>query len=269
MKKLKPINIASLMMLTWLAFYILAAFFATGWADFLAIIGCTVPMLVFGGSVRGETFGTRDFNTVIYKKSEYVLFFIFTISGCALISALTYFITSFGYIEAEPATRGDFPYLLVFGCFLPAFFEEWLVRGGVLGALAPCGKGSVLVCAIFFMLMHADPKKYLYALFAGLLISALVYLTECIYFGMLLHFLNNFTSLLLSFLPRGAGEYIALAVIAAAFVISLALLIRGRLFSDTRELLIAAKNEDSKEYVTPLFNVFVVLSICVMAFRFI
>lgn len=269
MKKLKPINVASLMMLLWLAFYIFAAFFATRWADFLAIIGCTAPMTVFSKRVRGETYGTKDFNTVKYKKREYALYFAFTISGGALISAITYLLTSFGYAETETAARSDFPYLLVFCCFIPAFFEEWLVRGGVLGALKRCGKGSVIVSAVFFMLMHISPAKYPYALFAGLLITALVYLTECIYLGMLLHFLNNFTSLLLSYLPRGISEYIALAILAAAFGVSLALLRRGKLFTDVRELLMTAKNENFKEYFTPPFNVFVVLSILVTVLRFI
>ena len=100
MSKLKPISIASLMMLVWLFFYVIAAFFATKWAAFLAIIGCTVPMLTFGKNIRGETFGARDCNTLKYKKKEYVFFFLLCISGCAIISAITYFVASVGYKKA-------------------------------------------------------------------------------------------------------------------------------------------------------------------------
>lgn len=266
MTKLRPVSIASLMMLVWLAFYVLAAFFATRWADFLAIIGCTVPMLA-SKRFRGDTFGAVFCNTVKYKKKEYALCFAFTISGCALISAICYLLFAGGTAEAG-AARGDFLYLLVFYCFIPAFFEEWFVRGGVLGALAPYKAGGVWLCAIFFMLMHTDLTKYLYAFFAGFLITALVYLTECIYLGMLLHFINNFTSLLLSYLPKGNHEYAALGVIAVIFVTSLALLKRSKLFSDVKDIFMQGKNID-KENLSPLFWVFVTLSIGVTVFRFI
>lgn len=225
------------MMLVWLAFYVFAAFFATKWADFIAIIACTVPMLVFKKKHRGETFGARDCNTLKYKKKEYVLFFLLCISGCALISAFTHMLFASG--EVQTATRSDFPYLLVFGCLLPAFFEEWFVRGGLLGALSPYKSGAVWICSFFFMLMHMSFARFPYALFAGLLITALVYLTECIYLGMLLHFLNNFASLLLSYLPKGVAEYIALAILATVFILSTVLLLRGSLLKDVKKLILS------------------------------
>ncbi len=230
------------MMLMWLAIYLFAAFFATRWADFLAIIACTAPMLIFKRKHRGETFGTRDCNTLKYKKREYVWIFLLCISGCALISAFCYLLFSSG--EPTATSRSDFLYLLVFGCFLPAFFEEWFVRGGILGALSQYGGRGVLVCALFFMLMHITPEKYPYALFAGLVITVLVYLTECIYLGMLLHFLNNLASLLLSYLPRGNAEYIALAALAVVFVLSIACLRCGAFLNDAKELILSVKTEE-------------------------
>lgn len=259
MSERKAGDIASFMMFVWLVFYILAAFVVPRWADFLSIIGCTVPMLLFKPKVRGKTFGTRDCNTVKYKKKEYVAFFVFCISGCALISALAFLVSKcFGADFGESAARGDFLYLMVFSCMVPAFFEEWLMRGGVLGALAKHGAAGVWMCAMLFMLMHVDIKKWLYALFAGLLITALVYLTECIYLGMLLHFCNNFTSLLLSYLPSGLSEYIALIVIAAIFIVSFLLLQHGTLFTDIVQLLCATDYEKMRGLLTPMFWIFTV-----------
>lgn len=257
MNKRKSGNIASLMLLVWLAFYI-AALLIPKWAGFIGIFGCTVPMIVFDQKVRGKTFGTRDCNTVIYKKQEYAAFFAFCISGCALLSAITFFFTNLGGAPtaAETVGRSDFFYLLVFSCMIPAFFEEWLMRGGVLGKLAKHGGAGVWMCAILFMLMHVAPTKWLYALFAGVLITALVYLTECVYLGMLLHFCNNFASLLLSYLPGGTAETIALIVIAAVFVSSLLLLARGKLFADTVKLLREVDGEKMRELLTPLFWMF-------------
>ncbi len=271
MSKIKPINIASLMMLIWLAFYIFAVFFAAGWADFLCIIGCTLPMLLFKRKHRGETFGARDCNVRKYRKKEYALFMIFGISLCAVVSAIAYLLFSSGETGIG-AARTDFAYLLVFGCLIPAFFEEWLVRGGVLGAIKVYGAEAVWFCSIFFMLMHAQTTKYAYAFVAGFMITSLVYLTECIYIGMLMHFLNNFTSLLLSKLPRGNPEYIALALVFAVCVLSFKFLSKTRLFEDTKEIFMSVKQEtapltEKENNLTPLFYTFVLLAIGVMLLR--
>ena len=267
MHKRKTGNIASLMMLVWLAFYI-AALLLPKWAGFIGIFGCTVPMIVFDQKVRGKTFGARDCNTVIYKKQEYAALFAFCISGCALLSAITFFLSNLGGTQtaAETTGRSDFFYLLVFSCMAPAFFEEWLVRGGVLGKLAKHGGAGVWMCAILFMLMHVAPTKWLYALFAGALITALVYLTECIYLGMLLHFCNNFASLLLSCLPNGTAETVALIVIAAVFVSSFLLLARGKLFADTVKLLREVDGAKMRDLLTPLFWVFVAAVVAINIF---
>ena len=260
MNKRKAGDIASGMMFVWLAFYV-AALFIPKWADFIGILGCTVPMLAFKQRTRGKTFGTRDCNTVIYTKQDYAAFFAFCISGCALLSAIMYLLSNLGGAQTvtETATRSDFFYLLVFSCCIPAFFEEWMVRGGVLGALEKYGAAGVWMCAIVFALMHISPVKWVYTLFAGLLITALVYLTECIYLGMFLHFCNNFVSLLLSYLPRGAAEWITLALLALLCAASLLWLRQKRLFADTVQLLRLANDMTVRDLLTPLFWVFVLL----------
>jgi|GEM_PF-1298988 len=266
MSEKRAVNIASVMMLIWLAFYLLAVFVLPKWGGFFPIVGCTVPMLVFSKSARGATFGARDCNTVKYPVWEYAAFFVFCIGGCALLSALSYIAS--GLLTASPIVpRGDFPYLFVFSCFLPAFFEEWLVRGGVLGAVAQHGSAGVWFCSLCFMLMHADFAKWPYALFAGLLITALVYTTECIYLGMLLHFTNNLTALLLSYLPDAKAEYIALAVIAVLFVAAFLLLRRAHLGKDVWALLRKVEREDVKALLSPLFFMFAAAVILLILYK--
>lgn len=265
MKKRKAGNIASLMMLVWLAVYLFAAFVLPKWADFLSVIGCTLPMLLVKQPVRGETYGTRDCNTVIYKKREYIAFFVFAIAGSALLSAAVHIVS--GYLDAAVAPRTDFPYLVVFSCFLPAFFEEWLVRGGVLGTVAKHGSAGVWMCSVFFMLMHTDIARWPYALFAGVLITALVYKTECIYLGMLLHFLSNFVSLLLSYLPDAMAEYAALVAIVVSFVIAVAVLRRSNLGKDVWKLLWNVQREDIRELLSPLFFVFTAAVITLILYK--
>lgn len=257
MSKLKRGNVAALMMLLWLA---ISFFFPDRWESFQTIIACGAPMVLFNIKIRGKTFGTRDCNTVVYKTHEYALFFMFCIFGAALISAITYMSAkAFGTVGIQSTAHGGFLYPLVFSCLIPAFFEEWLMRGGVLGALEKQGGAGVLICAFLFALMHMDVTKLPYALFSGVFITALVYLTECIYLGMLLHFLNNFTSLILSYLPSGNAEYIALFIIAAAFLICARYFKETKLCKDTVKLIWSVDREKIKELCTPLFWVFVIL----------
>lgn len=254
MKKLKSADAASLMMLAWL---VISFFFPTRWVAFSGIVACGAPMVLFKHSVRGVTFGARDCNTAKYKISEYALFFAFCICGAALVSAITYLTTvAFGTDVPQSGGRTDFFYLLVFSCFIPAFFEEWFMRGGVLGTLAKHRGAGVLICAVLFALMHMSIAKIPYAFFSGLFITALVYLTECVYLGMLLHFLNNLTSLVLSYLPSGVGEYIMLGVIAVAFLVSAAFFKKTSLCRDTVSLFSSVKKEEIKELCTPCFWVF-------------
>ncbi len=262
MTKPKRGDVAALMMLLWLA---VSFFFPARWAAFQTIIACGAPMVFFNAKIRDKTFGTRDCNTAVYKKHEYALFFAFCVLGAALISAITYMCAkAFGTVQVQSAPRGGFLYLFVFSCLVPAFFEEWMLRGGVLGALKNSGGAGVFVTAILFALMHMDITKLPYALFSGIFITALVYLTECIYLGMLLHFFNNLTSLILSYLPNGNAEYAALFVIAAAFLICAKYFKETKLCKDTVKLFYSVKMEEIKELFTPLFWIFTVLIFIIM-----
>ncbi|MBQ8837377.1 MAG: CPBP family intramembrane metalloprotease [Clostridia bacterium] len=263
MQKLKSGDIAALMMLLWLAVHAAVTTFLPQWSSFVTIAACTLPMVLFKHKHRGETFGSRDCNTAKYKKKEYIPFFILTISGCALVSAVTFLVyKAAGYTAAAAALEKDFLFLLVFSCMIPAFFEEWLVRGGVLGALSKYGSHAIWLCAIFFALMHGI-SKLPYTLFAGLFITAFVYVTECIYLGMLLHFLNNFTSLILSYLS-GTAEYIALVLIAVTFAVSFVLLRHSNLFADVKKAMFTPKEQSREHVYTPLAAVFAALSIVIL-----
>ena len=122
MSKLKSGNTVACMCLLWLCVYAGIAIFLPKWIDFAGILACTLPMLLFKQKYRGKTFGTRDCNTVKYKKKEYALFFIFFICGCALISALTFLLFAGEGEETVAEHHSAFFYPLVFSCLIPAFF---------------------------------------------------------------------------------------------------------------------------------------------------
>lgn len=223
-------------MLLWLCVYLVAVFCLPKWADMLFVLAAALPAL----AVCKETpiFGSRDCNLIRYPKRAYALTAGFMISGCALLSFAVSLLSRLlgGGTATASGGRGDFLYLFVFSCLLPAFFEELLLRGRILGLVARERGFGIWLCAALFALMHIQLPKLPYAFFAGLILTLLVYLTECVYLGMLLHFANNFAALLLSRLPDTAA-YVAAALLAALFIFCFVRLKKTRLYADAVGLL--------------------------------
>ena len=126
--------------------------------------------------------------------------------------------------------------LLVFAC-LPALCEEVLLRGVVARGLRPVLGllGSVALSAALFGLLHVVPAHALVTAVFGVPLGLAALLTDSILPSMLMHFLNNATTILL-----GAGAlptlgrtfevhtHLAAAVCAAASVAGITLLVLGR-----------------------------------------
>lgn len=79
---------------------------------------------------------------------------------------------------------------------LPALFEEGLFRGIMLRQMLPViGKWpAIFVSAFIFGLMHLDPSQSVFAFGFGLLVGYAYVSTGSIWFGVLIHMLNNMIS---------------------------------------------------------------------------
>jgi membrane protease YdiL (CAAX protease family) len=85
---------------------------------------------------------------------------------------------------------------------IPSIFEELFFRGAVLSALEEKGKFiAVAVSSILFFVVHGSYNYALTTIFAGIVFSVIVYVTNSIYAAILAHFLNNIMSYLLIFTP--------------------------------------------------------------------
>ena len=91
---------------------------------------------------------------------------------------------------------------LLAAVFAP-IFEEWLCRGMVLrGLLSRMKPGwAILVSALFFALIHMNPWQALNAFIIGLVMGYVYYKTGSLWLTMLIHFVNNGTSVVLSQIP--------------------------------------------------------------------
>lgn len=76
---------------------------------------------------------------------------------------------------------------------IPAFFEEFVVRGGMLGSYIKTGRlrAAVLLTALLFGLQHMNPTQFFYAFAIGIVLALLFVLMGSILPGILFHFLNN------------------------------------------------------------------------------
>ena len=93
------------------------------------------------------------------------------------------------------------PYQIVFYivsyAIIPALVEEILFRGTVCRSLRIYGKGTaVVISAVLFALMHTNVEQLLYTFVAGLFFGWIYVETKSVKLPILLHFLNNFISVI-------------------------------------------------------------------------
>lgn len=119
----------------------------------------------------------------------------------------------------------------LYTALLPAIFEEWLFRGIALRKLLPYGKGlAVVASSLFFGFMHSTPSQTIFATAFGLIAGYTYLQTGSLWFGMLIHFVNNCISLGVTYwsivfeevsesVTLFYGVYVLLAIIFAAITI--------------------------------------------------
>ena len=88
---------------------------------------------------------------------------------------------------------------LVVAIFAP-IFEEWMCRGMVLRGLLTKMKPvwAIVISALFFAVIHANPWQALNAFLIGLLMGYVYYKTGSLILTMIIHFVNNGTAVVLS-----------------------------------------------------------------------
>ena len=119
-----------------------------------------------------------------------------------LVSIFDYSAFSSEYLwGGEPMTNTGVVLSFIGTAMVPAFCEEFLFRGAILSALKPYGKApAVIISAVLFGLMHQNAEQLLYTTVAGLMMGYVVYETGSVWCSVLIHFFNNFISVLESVL---------------------------------------------------------------------
>lgn len=103
---------------------------------------------------------------------------------------------------------------------VPAFCEEFLFRGAVLGALLPYGKTTaVLGSALLFGFMHQSADQFFYTTAAGVVLALLVLNSGSIWVAVLLHMFNNLFTVVQNVLYAQMGREATLLICILELVV--------------------------------------------------
>ncbi len=108
---------------------------------------------------------------------------------------------------AAPVSLIDFLLLTFTTALVPAFCEEFLFRKTILRALLPYGEGfAIISSALLFGLMHQNIFQIFYTTMAGIVLGYVYAKTRSYLCVFLIHFVNNFVSVLQTAFSNNLGE---------------------------------------------------------------
>ncbi len=157
-------------------------------------------------------------------------------AGVALSMIFAVLFSAFGLYPADipiSIPNGPITFLLFF-CnmtVLPALVEEFINRGILLGSLRPYGdRFAIVVSALLFGLMHRNMTQFPNAFLMGLVIGYFVVKTNSIWTGIVIHFVNNALSVLVSLAVERMDPLGAIVSQLALFVLYVMLAIAGLVY---------------------------------------
>ncbi len=149
-----------------------------------------------------------------YDKVDCVLLILAGLGLCfvgnVFDSILVNVFSNFGiefYSYEEALTRSDLPsngaYFAVYAIrtsLIPALVEEYAFRGVLMGGLLKYGEGfAIAMTSVVFGLMHGNFTQVPFAIIAGIALGFVRVKTGSMWPSIILHFLNNFISVLYSY----------------------------------------------------------------------
>lgn len=132
--------------------------------------------------------------------------------------------------NASKLPEGGFGMLAVViaTAFFPAFLEEFVMRGIVMGVLRRFGDAFAIFCSAFvFGIMHASAEQIVFAFVVGLILGHITVKSGSLWPAIAVHFINNLISVSFSYLNWNdiAASLLLVALFAVLFAISVVSLI--------------------------------------------
>ena len=174
------------------------------------IAAFTVPVWFFLAISKGKAVESLGLTLSLAKRDTGLTSAAMMFLGTATCFAASYVNSLLFPVSEEAAElyfssdlRGGYVLILMFisTAIVPAFVEELLFRGVVLSSIRPYSEsGAILISALLFGLMHQTPFQLLYATAIGVILGIIRVKTGSIWTGVLVHFCNNFLSVIQTYL---------------------------------------------------------------------
>lgn len=200
---------------------------------FLSVLGLLVPFAVGGYFInRGKSTPMVDFRgpvSIPLMLSATALGVFVCLAGNYVTGIFVEMMDSVGITLSAPeySVPSDFGGRLIYTlsiAVVPALVEEFAVRGVILQPLRKFGdKFAILASALIFAVMHGNLIQAPFALIAGIGLGYAVCITNSIWTGVLIHFINNLYSVVIEFLIADIADearlnsiYISITVVLYA-----------------------------------------------------
>ncbi len=202
-------------------------FFQCGADIFMTFIGVLLPFTVINRFLKKHTGVSEPLS--FERKVSTVSFFTAVVAGAGLcmaanvVSSVFIAIMSvFGFKLTSPDVpmpEGYAGFLLSFVrvVIVAAMAEEIALRGYIMGNIKKYGDVFAIgASAVLFAIMHGNLVQAPFALLAGFTIGYFTVKTGTLWTGILIHAINNFISLLLSYIIDTAGQETGTVIYGAA-----------------------------------------------------
>lgn len=190
--------------------YSTSAAFRSAFSIILSIIGLFIPFLIAGIIFKKKTgreficFGKPVSYSLMF--SAVSLGFFICLIGNYVTDVFVSFVQSFGIELSSPDfdipedAFGRIIYAVAVAA-VPAMVEEFAFRGAVMQPLRKYGDWFAIVASsLVFALLHGNLIQAPFALIAGVGMGYAVCITNSIWTGVIIHFLNNLYSVLIGFM---------------------------------------------------------------------
>ncbi len=144
------------------------------------------------------------------KLSGHKIGFIFScfgvlVFGSALLNTAVFYISgkteqaaslyeTFNPLNTTSLT--NLAYIIIALAIIPAITEEYTFRGIIQSEYSSYGVGvAIIMTSLMFAMLHFSLSKFIVYFFCGIIASYVVYITQSVLAGMLVHLLNNLYSL--------------------------------------------------------------------------
>lgn len=199
-----------------------------------------IPGIIYCKLRGKKCISNLNIKTFNFRKILFSIFSFFTLlAGAALIKLALYelgfFSTSYtlyaDYIPSDTGTLSSVIYIILALAVLPAVTEEFIFRGIVLQEYRSEGcsnTASIVLSALLFAMLHFNIGQLPVYFFAGLVMAAVMVVTESLAAAVLVHFLNNafslfFESTLLRMISQADSMIFVLFIFAVVFIVFLIL----------------------------------------------